>query len=152
MFFIVQWFQCAGLPEAQGHWGNGQLRRSQSAVGKTQGSEWPGSDDRLADWLDNLLKKLHWILDAPFQKVSSHLGYRRHFFFILLCVSQAKAKTVVVIGGGLSGLACGKYLSDAGHKAVRTSDGTFLILLHHCIYILVYLRKRWRFWTGVVKL
>jgi len=31
---------------------------------------------------------------------------------------QAKAKTVVVIGGGLSGLACGKYLSDAGHKAV----------------------------------
>ena len=32
---------------------------------------------------------------------------------------KAKAKTVVVIGGGLSGLACGKYLSDAGHKAAR---------------------------------
>ncbi|CAK9087498.1 15-cis-phytoene desaturase [Durusdinium trenchii] len=31
---------------------------------------------------------------------------------------QAKAKTIVVIGGGLSGLACGKYLSDSGHKAV----------------------------------
>ena len=24
-----------------------------------------------------------------------------------------------MIGGGLSGLACGKYLSDAGHKAAR---------------------------------
>lgn len=31
---------------------------------------------------------------------------------------QEERKTVVVIGGGLSGLACGKYLSDAGHKAV----------------------------------
>eukprot|EP00929_Paragymnodinium_shiwhaense_P034438 TRINITY_DN18739_c0_g1_i1.p1 TRINITY_DN18739_c0_g1~~TRINITY_DN18739_c0_g1_i1.p1 ORF type:complete len:699 (-),score=146.04 TRINITY_DN18739_c0_g1_i1:210-2243(-) len=29
-----------------------------------------------------------------------------------------KPKTVAVIGGGLSGLACAKYLSDAGHKPV----------------------------------
>ena len=53
------------------------------------------------------------------------------FCHVSICVSQAKAKTVVVIGGGLSGLACGKYLSDAGHKAVRTSDVAFLILRHH---------------------
>ncbi|KAK7232864.1 amine oxidase [Aureococcus anophagefferens] len=29
----------------------------------------------------------------------------------------ASRKTVAVVGGGLSGLACGKYLSDAGHEA-----------------------------------
>ena len=28
----------------------------------------------------------------------------------------SRMKRVVVIGGGLSGLSCGKYLSDAGHK------------------------------------
>ncbi|CAE7409183.1 pds, partial [Symbiodinium sp. CCMP2456] len=32
--------------------------------------------------------------------------------------SQVEQKTVAVIGGGLSGLACAKYLSDAGHRAV----------------------------------
>ncbi|CAE7478426.1 pds [Symbiodinium sp. CCMP2592] len=32
--------------------------------------------------------------------------------------SQVKQKTVAVIGGGLSGLACAKYLSDAGHRAI----------------------------------
>ena len=96
-------------------------------------------------------------LDVPFQTsqaISSHLGCRRLFFIfffsfchVSICVSQAKAKTVVVIGGGLSGLACGKYLSDAGHKAVRTSDVAFLILRAPCCaYIFVYLR-RWRSWS-----
>lgn len=28
------------------------------------------------------------------------------------------SKTVAIIGGGLSGLACAKYLSDAGHKTI----------------------------------
>ena len=36
----------------------------------------------------------------------------------LASCKQPETKTVIVIGGGLSGLACGKYLSDAGHKAV----------------------------------
>ncbi|CAJ1372019.1 unnamed protein product, partial [Effrenium voratum] len=31
---------------------------------------------------------------------------------------EGPSKTVAVIGGGLSGLACGKYLSDAKHRAV----------------------------------
>ncbi len=32
--------------------------------------------------------------------------------------SQCKPKTVAIIGGGLSGLACARYLVDAGHKPV----------------------------------
>lgn len=31
---------------------------------------------------------------------------------------QGEKKTVAIVGGGLSGLACAKYLSDAGHKPV----------------------------------
>lgn len=27
-------------------------------------------------------------------------------------------KTVAVVGGGLSGLACAKYITDAGHRAI----------------------------------
>ena len=70
------------------------------------------------------------------------LSFFFSFCHVSICVSQAKAKTVVVIGGGLSGLACGKYLSDAGHKAVRTSDVAFLILRAPCCaYIFVYLRR-----------
>ena len=30
----------------------------------------------------------------------------------------AERRTVAVVGGGLSGLACAKYLTDAGHRAV----------------------------------
>ena len=33
-------------------------------------------------------------------------------------VDASEQKTVAIIGGGLSGLACAKYLSDAGHKPV----------------------------------
>ena len=103
------------------------------------------------DLLDNLLKKNHPHDDpgCPLSKSLKLLGMSKTFFHLvnscqfLPCVSQAKEKTVVVIGGGLSGLACGKYLSDAGHKAVGNSDVTFLILLHH---------ELWRFWTGIVKL
>eukprot|EP00967_Tisochrysis_lutea_P131475 scaffold228591_cov32-Tisochrysis_lutea.AAC.1 len=29
---------------------------------------------------------------------------------------QGEKKTVAIVGGGLSGLACAKYLADAGHK------------------------------------
>ena len=31
--------------------------------------------------------------------------------------AKDKKKTVAIIGGGLSGLSCAKYLSDAGHAA-----------------------------------
>jgi len=31
--------------------------------------------------------------------------------------NESRKKKVAIIGGGLSGLACGKYLSDAGHEA-----------------------------------
>jgi len=33
-------------------------------------------------------------------------------------VSEVDSKRIIVIGGGLSGLACAKYLTDAGHKPV----------------------------------
>lgn len=33
-------------------------------------------------------------------------------------IDESQKKTVAIIGGGLSGLACAKYLSDAGHKPV----------------------------------
>ena len=32
--------------------------------------------------------------------------------------SQGPSKTVAIIGGGLSGLACARYLVDAGHKPI----------------------------------
>jgi 15-cis-phytoene desaturase len=32
--------------------------------------------------------------------------------------NPAQKKKVAIIGGGLSGLACAKYLSDAGHEPV----------------------------------
>ena len=32
--------------------------------------------------------------------------------------SDGPKKTVAIVGGGLSGLACAKYLSDAGHKPI----------------------------------
>lgn len=32
--------------------------------------------------------------------------------------SQCTPKTVAIIGGGLSGLACARYLVDAGHKPI----------------------------------
>ena len=31
---------------------------------------------------------------------------------------MGKKKRVVIVGGGLSGLACAKYLSDAGHEPI----------------------------------
>ena len=34
--------------------------------------------------------------------------------------AKDKKKTVAIIGGGLSGLSCAKYLSDAGHAAVAS--------------------------------
>ncbi|CAJ1337918.1 unnamed protein product [Effrenium voratum] len=36
----------------------------------------------------------------------------------LLSLKGAESKTVAIIGGGLSGLACAKYLVDAGHKPI----------------------------------
>ena len=32
--------------------------------------------------------------------------------------SSAERKTVAVVGGGLSGLACAKYITDTGHRAI----------------------------------
>ena len=37
-------------------------------------------------------------------------------FKTTLKASEAQKKKVAIIGGGLSGLACAKYLSDAGHE------------------------------------
>ena len=31
---------------------------------------------------------------------------------------MGKKKKVVIVGGGLSGLACAKYLADAGHEPI----------------------------------
>ena len=41
--------------------------------------------------------------------------------------SQGPSKTVAVIGGGLSGLACGKYLSDAKHRAAGEPQTVFFL-------------------------
>jgi 15-cis-phytoene desaturase len=37
-------------------------------------------------------------------------------------VDQTKRKRVAIIGGGLSGLSCAKYLADAGHIPVVVSE------------------------------
>lgn len=41
----------------------------------------------------------------------------RRFTTTLKC-DEGKKKKVAIIGGGLSGLACGKYLADAGHEPI----------------------------------
>lgn len=37
---------------------------------------------------------------------------------ILGLKGKGESKTVAIIGGGLSGLSCAKYLVDAGHKPI----------------------------------
>ena len=48
-----------------------------------------------------------------------------HFLFSQICTQQTdlkaspeQKKKVVIVGGGLSGLACGKYLAEAGHEPI----------------------------------
>jgi 15-cis-phytoene desaturase len=61
--------------------------------------------------------------DYPKPNVENTDNYRRYnalskSFGTQLKVDETQRKKVAIIGGGLSGLACAKYLSDAGHIPV----------------------------------
>lgn len=61
--------------------------------------------------------------DYPKPNVEDTDNYRQYnalskSFSTTLKASEGQKKKVAIIGGGLSGLACAKYLSDAGHEPV----------------------------------
>lgn len=61
--------------------------------------------------------------DYPKPKLGNTKNYKmseelsKQFTTTLKCNPKTTRKKVAIIGGGLSGLACGKYLADAGHEA-----------------------------------
>jgi 15-cis-phytoene desaturase len=62
--------------------------------------------------------------DYPKPNVENTDNYRLYeqlsssFRSNLRATKSEEQKTVAIIGGGLSGLACAKYLVDAGHKPI----------------------------------
>lgn len=61
--------------------------------------------------------------DYPKPNLEDTENYRQYnalskSFSTTLKASEGQKKKVAIIGGGLSGLACAKYLSDAGHEPI----------------------------------
>lgn len=69
------------------------------------------------------IRSIHVMEDFPKPNVENTENYRLYeklssSFRGELRANETQKKKVAIIGGGLSGLACAKYLSDAGHEPV----------------------------------